>query len=44
MTDFYTYLSMLLIAAPIVLGIGIFGAMWLRDEFYKYPFYENGDD
>lgn len=26
---------------PIILGIGAFGAIYLKEEFYKYTFYED---
>lgn len=35
--------SMILLACPIALGAGAFGLLWLRDEFYKEPFYDSSE-
>ena len=43
MSDLITILSVLLFVGPIFLGIGAFAAEWLKDEFYKFPFYEDYD-
>ena len=38
------YIALLLATVlPIVVGIGAFGAMYLKEEFYKHPFYEDDE-
>lgn len=34
-------LTWVLILSPIVIGVAIFGLSYLKQEFYKYPFYED---
>ena len=47
MVDFLSVVSILIILSPIVIGAGAFYAIWLRDEFYAEPLYddyEHGQD
>jgi len=44
MIDIFTYLSFLLFMSPILIGIGAFAAIWLRDEFYEHAFYDDYDE
>lgn len=33
-----------IIVAPIVLGVGVFGYFYLKEEFYSAPFYDDYED
>lgn len=36
------YLALMVVTVlPILIGIGAFGAIYVRDEFYKFEFYED---
>jgi len=37
-------LTMILFVSPIVLGVGGFFAVWMKEEFYRDPFYDNYED
>lgn len=38
------YIALMVVTfLPIVMGIGAFGAIYLKDEFYKYEFYEEDE-
>ena len=41
MADFINILSMLLIASPVVIGFAAFAGLWLQEEFYTDPFYDD---
>ena len=44
MVDIYSILTAILIVSPIVLGIALFGALWVKEEFYKTSFYDRYED
>ena len=44
MIDWIAYLSAFMFVSPIVIGVGAWAALWLRDEFYKYPLYDSYED
>ena len=44
MIDIYTYLLFLLTGLPILMGIGAWFAIWMKEEFYQDPFYDDYED
>lgn len=43
MMEVWFIVLMFVTVLPILMGIGAFGAVYLRDEFYKYKFYEEDE-
>lgn len=38
------WVSLIIIAVPIVMGIGAFMGEYLKDELYAYPLYDDYED
>lgn len=41
MINFWYIVLLFATVLPILMGLGAFGAIYLKEEFYKHPFYED---
>ena len=44
MDDLINVGSMLLVVSPVIVGFAMFAGLWLRDNFYTKPFYDDYED
>ena len=44
MTLSMSLFTMILFISPIAIGVGAYFAIWMKEEFYKDPFYDHYDD
>ena len=42
--NMWYWLVILLVLSPILVGLAIWGVMVLKEDFYKFPFYEEQNE